>query len=69
MKTIDAAQFEQIQQHLMSGVNLLQQAKIIIEVNTGAGLKLMEQAEVEIWRALQMYAALPEAGPQAAEER
>ena len=58
MKTIDTAQFLQIHRHLMSGVSLLKQAKIIIEA--GAGLKLMEQAESEIWRALEMCSALPE---------
>ena len=60
MKTINADQFQQIQLHLMSGVNLLQQARMVFGVSAVDGLKLMDQAEAEIMRALQMYAALPE---------
>jgi len=62
MKTIDVAQFQQIQMHLMSGVNLISQAGIILPVSVEEGLNTLAQAEAELMRALQMYCALPEEG-------
>ena len=61
MKTIDAAQSQAIQQHLMSGVNLLQIASKIMPGNVEEGLKFLERAEAELTRALQMFCALPDA--------
>ena len=60
-KQINAAQFEAIQAHLMSGINLIAQAGVIMPVSIDAGCKMLENAEAELWRALQMYCALPDA--------
>ena len=60
MKAITTDQFQQIQMHLMSGVNLISQAGIILPVSVEEGLKTLAQAEAELKRALQMYCALPE---------
>ena len=59
MKTIDVAQFQAIQRHLMSGVNLVQIAGKLLPTDAEAGLKFLERAEAELVRALQMYCALP----------
>jgi len=60
MKTIDVEQFQAIQKHLMSGVNLLKIAVEIMPGNVEEGVKFLERAEAELKRALQMYCALPE---------
>ena len=60
MKTIDVEQFQAIQKHLMSGVNLLKIAVEIMPGNVEEGVKFLERAEAELTRALQMYCALPE---------
>ena len=60
-KQITAAQFEAIQAHLMSGINLIAQAGVIMPVSIEAGCRMLENAEAELWRALQMYCALPDA--------
>jgi len=60
MKTIDVAQDRAIQQHLMSGINLIAQANVILPVSVEAGCKIMMQAELELWRALNMFCALPD---------
>ena len=60
-KQINAAQFEAIQAHLMSGINLIAQAGVIMPVSIEAGCKMLENAEAELWRALHMYCALPDA--------
>jgi len=62
MKTINVAQFQAIQRHLMSGVNLVQIAGKLLPTDAEAGLKFLERAEAELMRALQMYCALPEEG-------
>ena len=60
MKTIDTAQEQQIQKHLMSGVNLISQAGVILPVSKEECLKTLALAEAELTRALQMFCALPE---------
>jgi hypothetical protein len=60
MKTINVDQFLAIQQHLMSGVNLLQIASKIMSSDLEAGLSFLERAEAELMRALHMYCALPD---------
>jgi len=60
-KQITSEQSEVIQQHLMSGINLIAQAGVIMPVSIDAGCKMLENAEAELWRALQMYCALPDA--------
>ena len=60
-KQINAAQFEAIQAHLMSGINLIAQAGVIMPVSIEAGCRMLENAEAELWRALHMYCALPDA--------
>jgi len=60
-KQITSEQFEAIQAHLMSGINLIAQAGVIMPVSLDAGCKMLENAEAELWRALHMYCALPDA--------
>ena len=60
MKTINVAQFQAIQRHLMSGVNLVQIAGELLPTDAGACLKFLGRAEAELTRALQMFCALPE---------
>jgi len=60
MKTIDEAQDQTIQRHLVNVLNLLQSACTILPSDVSGCLKSLERAEAELTRALQMFCALPE---------
>ena len=59
MKTVTPEQSAQIQMHLMSALNLLSQSQIIIHVSLPEALRIIDEAEDQLWRALQMFLALP----------
>jgi surfactin synthase thioesterase subunit len=60
MKTIDEAQDQTIQQHLVNALNLVQSACTILPSDVSGCSKYLERAEAELTRALQMFCALPD---------